>query len=217
MTEEEARELQPAYGELKEAAAQKDRRIEELEALLMQALLRIEELERRLRKDSHNSSKPPSSDGLARKPRQARKKSEKPSGGQPGHQGQALLQVETPDRVLTHRPTQCEQCHCELQQEVGRVTERRQIHDLPELRLQVVEHRIEEICCPTCQHGTQGCFPAGVDAPAQYGPRVQAVTVSLSQFQLLPMERVCEALADLCQCSLSQGTLVNWIAQAAKT
>ncbi len=65
MTEEEIRHLQQAYAELKEETAQKDRRIEELEGLLMSALLSIEELKRRLAKDSHNSSKPPSSDGLS--------------------------------------------------------------------------------------------------------------------------------------------------------
>lgn len=217
MTEEEARELEQAYADLKEQAAQKDRRIEELEAHLMGALLRIEELERRQRKDSHNSSKPPSSDGFGRKPAGQRKKSGKPSGGQQGHQGQSLLQVLTPDSVVTHRPTRCEQCQFDLQQEVGRVKERRQIHDLPELRLLVQEYQVEEICCPVCQHHNQGSFPAGVDAPAQYGPGVQALAVYLSQFQLLPMERTCEALADLCQCPLSEGTLVNWIAQAAHT
>ncbi len=217
MTEEEARKLEQAYADLKEEAAQKDRRIEELEARLIGALLRIEELERRQRKDSHNSSKPPSSDGMGRKPREQRKKSGKPSGGQTGHQGQSLLQVLTPDSVITHRPRHCEQCQCDLQAEAGRITERRQIHDLPDLRLQVQEHHVEEICCPACQHRNQGSFPAGVDAPAQYGPGVQALAVYLSQFQLLPLERTCEALTDLCQCPLSQGTLVNWIAQAAHT
>ena|SRR5258708_27344753 len=114
MTEEEARELKKAYAELKEQAEQKDHRIEELEALLMRALLRIEELERRLGKDSHNSSKPPSSDGLGRKPGKHRKKSEKPSGGQPGHQGHTLMQAPIPDTVLGHRPTHCEKCQCDL-------------------------------------------------------------------------------------------------------
>jgi hypothetical protein len=85
------------------------------------------------------------------------------------------------------------------------------------VRLQVQEHQIEEICCPACHHRTQARFPVRVDAPAQYGPGVQAFAVSLSQFQLLPLERTCEALNDLCQCSLSQATLVNWIAQAAST
>jgi transposase len=82
MREEEARELEEAYAELKEQVAQKDHRIEELEAYLMRALLRIEELERRVAKDSHNRSKPPSSDGLGRKAGKPRKKSGKPSGGQ---------------------------------------------------------------------------------------------------------------------------------------
>src|SRR5258708_17951708 len=119
MTEEEARELKKAYAELKEQAEQKDHRIEELEALLMRAVLRIEELERRLGKDSHNSSKPPSSDGLGRKPGKQRKKSEKRSGGQKGHPGNSLLQVLTPDEIVSHRPTHCEACQFDLQQEVG--------------------------------------------------------------------------------------------------
>lgn len=67
MTEEEARHLRKENAELREELAQKDQRIEELEGLLTGALLRIEELERRLAKDSHNSSKPPSSDGFKRK------------------------------------------------------------------------------------------------------------------------------------------------------
>jgi len=55
MTEEEFGQLKQAYTNLKEEMREKDRRIEELEGQLMGALLRIEELERRLAKDSHNS------------------------------------------------------------------------------------------------------------------------------------------------------------------
>ncbi|EFH82718.1 IS66 family transposase [Ktedonobacter racemifer] len=224
MTEEEAKllrqahaELKDAYARLKEESEQKDRRIEELEGLLMRAVLRIDELERRLAKDSHNSSKPPSSDGLGRKPGKQRTKRRKRSGGQKGHQGHTLMQVLTPDTVITHRPTHCGHCQCDLREETGRVKECRQLHDLPELRLLVQEHQIEEVCCPACQHLTPGSFPLGVDAPAQYGPGVQALAIYLSHFQLLPLERVCEALANLCQCHLSEGTLVNWITKAAKT
>ncbi len=81
MTEEEASQQRKENAELKEELARKDRRIEELEGLLMSALLRIEELERRLAKDSHNSSKPPSSDGFKRKGKK-RPKSSKATGGQ---------------------------------------------------------------------------------------------------------------------------------------
>src|SRR6266700_7568568 len=133
MTEEEARQLEKAYADLKEEAAQKDCRIEELEALLMRAVLRIEELERRLAKDSHNSSKPPSSDGLSRKGK-PRHKSGKPNGGQKGHPGHALQQVATPDQVITHRPSMCEACQRALHEVAGQIKERRQIHELPKLR-----------------------------------------------------------------------------------
>ena len=215
MTEEEVRQLINENTELKEAAMQKDRRIEELEGLLMGALLRLEELERRLAKDSHNSSKPPSSDGLTHKGK-PRQKSGKQKGGQPGHQGYTMPQVETPDRVITHRPSHCEACRCELPEHTGQIKERRQIHELPATRLMVTEHRVEAICCPVCQHLTAARFPAGIDAPAQYGPQMQALAVYLSQYQLLPMERISETFADLWGCQLSEGTLVTWIREAAQ-
>jgi transposase len=216
MTEEEIQQLKKENAELKETCARQEQRIEELEGLLMRALLRIDELERRLSKDSHNSHKPPSSDGLKHrvKPRQ---KKNKPSGGQPGHQGHALQQVEQPDEVITHRPKHCEACHQELGECAGHVRERRQIHELPELRLRVIEHRVEAIGCPMCQHVTTAPFPNGVDAPAQYGPRVRALAVYLSHFQLLPMERIQELGMDLLGCHLSEGSLSNWIQQAART
>jgi transposase len=215
MTEEEENQLRQENAALKEAVAQKDRRIEELEGLLMSALLRIEELERRLAKDSHNSSKPTSSDGLRRKghPRQT---SGKPSGGQAGHQGHALKPVATPDQVIIHRPTHCERCHAELSDRAGQVKERRQIHELPVLRLVVTEHQVETVACPACGHWTAGAFPVGVEAPAQYGPRMQALVVYLSQFQLLPLARIGELVADLWGCSLSEGTVANGIAEAAR-
>lgn len=177
---------------------------------------KIKELQGRLKKDSHNSHKPPSSDGLSRKRRSSRKKSEKPSGGQPGHVGRTLMQVAIPDTVVSHRPTVCECCQSDLGEVPGKVKERRQVHDLPQLRLQVEEHQAEEICCPVCQHMNRGKFPEGVNAPAQYGPNVQALAVYFSQFHLLPMERTCEALEDLCGASLSEGTLINWIQEATK-
>ncbi|SRR5258708_4668264 len=103
MTEEEASQLRKENTELKEELARKDLRIAELEGLLMSALLRIEELERRLAKDSHNSSKPPSSDGFKRKGKK-RPSSGKATGGQAGHVGHTLERVETPDQVVIHRP-----------------------------------------------------------------------------------------------------------------
>ncbi|GHO63752.1 hypothetical protein KSC_026440 [Ktedonobacter sp. SOSP1-52] len=181
----------------------------------MSAMLRIEELERRLAKDSHNSSKPPSSDGFTRKVR-SRPKSAKPSGGQRGHQGHALLQVAEPDQVLIHRPDQCAGCSASLMEIPGQVTERRQVHELPPLHLIVIEYQVETVACPTCGHRTSGSFPVGVEAPAQYGPQMQALAVYLSQFQLLPLARVRELVADLWGGQLSEGTIARWVAEAAQ-
>jgi transposase len=216
MTVEEAIQLRKENAELKEELARKDQRIEELEGLLMSALLRIEELERRLAKDSHNSSKPPSCDGFKRKGKK-HPASSKAKGGQAGHTGHTLELVETPDQVVIHRPSHCETCQCELGTVAGQVKERRQIHDLPLQRLVVTEHRVEILTCPRCQHQTAGSFPRGVQVPAQYGPRVQALSVYLSQYQLLPMGRIGEMFEDLLSCRLSEGTLANWIQEAART
>lgn len=125
--------------------------------------------------------------------------------------------METPDRVVIHRPSHCEACHGELGAVVGQVKERRQIHDLPVMRLVVTEHRVEALTCPRCQHQNTGTFPSEVQAPAQYGPGVQALAVYFSQYQLLPMERIGEVFEDLLTCRLSEGTLASWIQEAART
>ncbi len=70
--------------------------------------VRVTELEAKLNKNSNNSSKPPSSDGLKKKPRNSRKKSGKPTGGQPGHEGKTLEKIENPDEVIDLHPHQCE-------------------------------------------------------------------------------------------------------------
>src|ERR1700694_970639 len=81
-----------------------------LKEQLAQANARIKELEDRVAKDSRTSSKPPSSDGLARLPRRSRRSSGKRPGGQAGHPGQTLTMVERPDEVVRHRPKMCSQC-----------------------------------------------------------------------------------------------------------
>ena len=187
-----------------------------LRQMLEEVLRRLGEVEGKLAKDSHNSSKPPSSDGLGRKWVSLRKKSEKKPGGQAGHPGRTLLMVGTPDEVVRHRPVVCQHCQQPLDAVAGQVKECRQVHDLPKIQLRVYEHHVEEVPCPACGQHTVGSFPAGVMAPVQYGPNVQGLAVYLHQGQLVPMARTCEMLDEVCGCHLSQGTLLRWVQEASE-
>ncbi len=205
-----------------ERIAQLEQENTELRAQLAEARQQITQLAERLQraegqlaKDSHNSSKPPSSDGSRRKPRSQRHRSEKPTGGQPGHPGRTLMQVAGPDEVVQHRPLVCGYCQYPLEGVVGQLKERRQVHDLPEVRLVVREHQVEEVCCPACQQVSRGSFPVGVEAPVQYGPKMRALAVYLHEYQLVPLARVSELLADLCACEVSEGTVLTWVEFAA--
>src|SRR5260370_19021824 len=121
---------------LQEQESNYQHHLQTVEQHLRQAHARIAELERRLSKDSHNSSKPPSSDGLRRKTRSQRKPSGKKSGGQVGHPGVTLSMVASPDAVVSHRAACCQQCGTDLQALGGPVGERRQVHDLPDIPFQ---------------------------------------------------------------------------------
>jgi transposase len=172
---------------------------------------RIEQWEARLGKDSHNSHKPPSSDGPAKPPRtrSLRQRSGKKSGGQAGHSGVTRTLIDAPDVIVAHVPTVCAGCGAALQAapEVGR--ERRQVIEIPRPRPEVTEHQAAQLSCLVCQTVTAGAFPAEVSQPVQYGPRTKAAAVYLQTYQLLPYERTVEALEDLFGVRPSEGTLAS--------
>ncbi|HZZ25580.1 MAG TPA: IS66 family transposase, partial [Roseiarcus sp.] len=144
--------------------------------------------------------KPPSSDGLKKPPRIAgstRGKSGKTSGGQAGHAGDTLRPVAKPDVVERHEAQACRHCLAGLTTAMITGAEKRQVFDVPEARLKVTEHRAMIYCCAHCRGQTTASFPEGVTAPAQYGPRVRAAAVYLNVQQLLPEDRVAQAMADL--------------------
>ncbi len=170
---------------------------------------RVEGLERKLALDSHNSSKPPSTDRHNRrpKPKSLRQRSGRKPGGQPGHQGNTLEMSSSPDQLVVHTPKQCKQCKASLADAAVVGIERRQVIDVPSVLVRVVEHQAE---ARQCHCGTKSCgrFPDGVSAKVQYGPGLKALAVYFNQTQLIPMERTGEILAEVFGCpSFSQATL----------
>jgi transposase len=170
-------------------------------------LLQVKELQDRLGKDSHNSNKTPSSDGLKKKPVSLRQQSGRKPGGQKGHPGRTLEFAEEPHHILVHAPSCCEGCGTDLAGVSGKTGERRQVFDLPPLALEVTEHRSEQKVCPCCGKRCQGAFPQEATSLVQYGPRLKGLGLYLLDFQLLPYQRVADLFADLFDAPLSPGML----------
>src|SRR5438045_8283190 len=201
--DEELDQLRAEKTVLREALRRKDEELQQshqanqdLREGLKQAIEAIDYLQERVKalegqqaKDSHNSNLPPSSNRFVRPPKSLRHKSGKKAGGQPGHRGHHLRQVETPDEVLVHPVLCCEQCQHDLRTQPADLPERRQVIDLPAKRLWITEHRVEEKQCPTCYHLTRAPFPTAVSAPVQYGTGIQTLATYLVEGQSVPYAR----------------------------
>lgn len=171
------------------------------------------ELERQLGLNSGNSGKPPSSDGLRKKPARVsslRERSGKKTGGQKGHPGKTLCRSETPDATVDHFPKTCSECGAALTGAMATSHIARQVFDLPEPRpLIVTEHRAHACLCGNCGAETRAAFPEDVTAPVQYGAGIAAVVVYLLHFQLLPEKRLAALMADLFGVNLVTATIAG--------
>ncbi|GCE28118.1 hypothetical protein KDA_36020 [Dictyobacter alpinus] len=186
-------------------------RVKDLEGVVAFQQERIKTLEGQQAKDSHNSNLPPSSDRFVRVPKSLRQKSGKKAGGQPGHEGHALHQVETPDEMVTHRVESCAHCHQNLDACAARIAERRQVIDLPAKRLWVTEHQAEEKLCPACLHLSRASFPANVLAAAQYGTGIQTLAAYLVAGQVVSYARASQLLQDLFGVQLSRASIARFV------
>jgi transposase len=177
--------------------------------------VRIADLEKRLGKDSSNSSKPPSSDGLRRTVSLRSKSSGRQPGGQPGHPGHTLPQVARPDAIIELPLPQCPQCAVNLQSVASVSTEERQVFELPPGRLLVTAYRAQRKVCPGCGATSTAAFPAAVKAPVQYGPHFSAVMAHLQGTHLLPCARVAELCGELFGHRPGVAAVVASVARAA--
>lgn len=182
--------------------------VEEQAARIEQLELRVKDLERQLGQNSSNSSKPPSSDGL-RKPTNSRIPGGK-KGAPKGHPGHTLPFSENPDQIIEHWP-HCHHCSKSLKGTASFTCERRQVYDLPPLRVIVTEHRVMKGWCTGCGTYHQATFPESVQAPTQYGDGFAAWTAYFHGYHLLPLERIGHLFADLTGCRPSEATLLSYL------
>jgi transposase len=181
--------------------------ISDLEARLNAVLQENHDLKARLNLNSRNSSKPPSSDGLCKQtpPKNNREKTGLPPGAQKGHHGTTLPVSATPDTIIEHKIEYPCRCGYDLRAAAVKTYRRRQVYEIPSLRVQVTEHRLEVKECPQCHQ----VHEADCEVPyaVQYGAHLRALNVYLTQYQLLPFERTQEFYADLVGISVSDGVL----------
>lgn len=190
-------------------------RITELEAYVQ--ILRTEneslkqenkELKARLSLTSENSSKPPSSDGLKKAPAFPREQTGKKPGGQAKHPGYNLRMVENPDRVVTCKSSTCTCGHC-LEGVESVYVAARQVFDMPKPIIEVTEYQQHLTRCPHCGTVNRGEFPAGVKAPAQYGPRTRAFAALCRNDHSLPYKKTCDLFFELTGQRLNASSIYN--------
>lgn len=208
----------PTDDEIGKAYAQGQKAVLALfHATIGKLVARLQELEDRVAKNSQNSGKPPSSDGMRKPaPKSLRKRHGRKSGGQPGHVGHTLKAVSNPDHVEVYSVDQCQYCQTSLREVKVERHEKRQVFDLPPVRMEVTEHRAEVKCCPQCRKESKGEFPQNVTQAVQYGAEVKSQAVFLNQYQMLPLERVSETFEEFYGQGLADGTIVETCQEAAE-
>ena len=191
---------------------------------------RISDLDHSSKLNSRNSSKPPSSDGLSKETVEKKKKKEKEkrtksnreksdrkSGGQAGHKGTTLNQVENPDQIVDHTPDQCQECNATLSKSDIVGFSSRQVFDIPKPPpLFVTEHRAHTCQCKGCGAKVRAAFPDGVNAPVQYGNEIASLVAYLQTTQCLPDHRTAMLLSEWWDIKLSSGTVANLTARKAQ-
>lgn len=173
---------------------------------------KIDKLEHELekyktRKDSNNSSIPPSKDeNRVQHTSSLRQKSDRKVGGQPGHEGKTLEMTQTPDEVIEHRACFCPECGKDLNDQPFDFFGKRQVIDIPPIRQIVTEHKVYRCKC-TCGKVVESEFPDGIDSPVSYGRNIESLVGYLNVRQYLPFKRLQELLHDLMGANISEGGL----------
>jgi len=148
------------------------------------------------KKNSRNSSLPPSSD-ITRKNKSLRNRSDKKSGGQLGHKGSTLLQSKNPERITDLKSNFCKVCGYDLSSANFKIKSRRQVVEIPPIQPVYHEYRQYSCNCPHCHNEQVTEFPSEVPSPIQYGGAIQSLVSYLSVYQYIPYARLKEILSPL--------------------
>jgi transposase len=202
-------ELLERLAVMEQALARANGRIEAVEA-------ENAELRRRLGQTPKNSNMPPSAQGLDKPaPKSLQGRSGRRPGGQGGHPGPTLRQVDVPDETVCHEPVACGRCGSGLSEATLVAVTRRQVFEVPQVSARVTEHRLNARRC-SCGAVTCAQAPGGVDAPVQYGPRLAAIVVYLLVAQFGAQKRVAQTISDVFGVPISQGSVAALTARAAR-
>ena len=164
-------------------------------------------------KDSGNSSTPPSKEPIKaeieRRTRSLRKKSDKPVGGQTGHEGTTRKMVDTPDEIEEVSSRYCRECGRDLSEIEGELDYVMQEVDLPVVRPIYRERRFyKKVCSCGCCNRDYAPRKRGGNA-VTFGRNIRAIATYLSVVQCMPYERLQSLFATMFNVSISQGTLAN--------
>jgi len=192
------------------------KQLKEAEEQIAEAEKQVADLERQLalrKRNSTNSSKPPSSDGLAgeQRPRGRTRRSQRKPGAQPGHRGfhRRLLPVEQVSAIQVLLPKQCRCCGANLPQRSGQVmTEgeprRHQVTEVPPVQAQVTEYQFPNVVCDHCGKATRAPLPEEI--AGQFGPQLTALIAYWTVVCRLPRRLVEAMLADVLGIEISLGS-----------
>lgn len=190
--------------------SQKIKSLEEKVELLLELLQK-----KVVKKDSHNSSLPPSSD-LFTKNKSLRPVSTRSNGGQFGHKGSTLEMSKKPDKIIDLKSNFCSVCGQSLEAELFILNSKRQVIEIPPTVPIYEEYRQYACQCPTCNHQQLADFPLGVNAPLQYGSTVETLVGYFSVYQLIPYQRLQRLFAQVFSLPVSQGSIGNILERSAQ-
>jgi len=199
---------------LLELSAQNERLASQVQALTARVARqdeRIAQLERRLNRNSRNSSTPPSVDPPSKKaPKRGKDPSGRSQGAQTGHEGHGreLLPLAAVDELIEYWPECCGCGHVFSDGELLVVGEpfRHQVEELPVISAQVIEHRAQRVCCPGCGRHTRAEIPGDV-AKSAFGPRFEAAVAALSVRNRVSRRDVVELCEELFGARVCAGTV----------